>query len=145
MLYLFVYLYHHLFSLDVERARRRLPISYAEHLDTYCISNNSYLIYCNNRHFQKMLKTQLDCLPVDFSNLFRFVDLDEDSLISLNQVAPLDSPSPRLTFFNIFWPYHSSYSFCSVPYSLLYSLPPPPSLPPPSLASSSWQCSTWTM
>jgi Ca2+-binding EF-hand superfamily protein len=34
---------------------------------------------------QKMLKTQVDCLPIDISNLFKFADMDDDGLISLDQ------------------------------------------------------------
>ena len=35
---------------------------------------------------QRALRAQLDCVPVDFTNLFRYADLDEDGLITLNQV-----------------------------------------------------------
>lgn len=35
---------------------------------------------------QKILKTQVDCLPIDISHLFKFADMDDDGLISLDQV-----------------------------------------------------------
>lgn len=33
-----------------------------------------------------MLKTQIDCLPNDFKILFQFIDVDDDGLITLDQV-----------------------------------------------------------
>jgi hypothetical protein len=39
---------------------------------------------------QKVLKTQIDCLPIDVSNIFKFADMDDDGLISLDQVSMMD-------------------------------------------------------
>ena len=82
---LYVIIPHHTSSPHIARHYTTLHYTTLHYTTPHLLTpHHTSLLYF--LHPQRALRSQLDCVPTDYGSLFRFVDTDEDGLVTLNQV-----------------------------------------------------------